>query len=73
MAVLEKKSKPKRTHIIKRGKGWALKKEGNTRATKLYENKKEAIKDAQKDRKNGSDVIIHKSDGTVEKWEKAQN
>jgi len=72
MEVTTKKKSIKRTHIIKRGKGWALKKEGNIRATKLYETKDAAIKDAQKDRKNGSDVVIHKTDGTVEKWEKAK-
>jgi hypothetical protein len=62
-----------RAHIIKRGSGWAIKKEGALRATKIYSSKEEAIKDARKLKSYGLDLIIHKKDGSIEKWEKSNN
>ncbi len=60
-----------RTHIIKRRTGWAIKKEGSLRATKIYDTKEIAIKNAQSERQAGRDVVIHKEDGSIQKWEKA--
>ncbi len=59
-----------RYHITKRGDGWALKKEGNLKATKVYSSREEATKSAQKYRTMGSDVIIHNIDGSIDKWQK---
>ena len=61
-----------RTHIVKRDNGWAVKKEGAQRATKIYDTKDKAITGAQKEKKAGSDLIIHKKDGSIEKWQKAK-
>ena len=58
-----------RVHIISRDDGWAIIKEGNTRATKVYENKDTAIKNARKLIEQGHDVIVHKKDGSIQKWE----
>ena len=64
------KGTSKRVHIISRKDGWAIKKQGASRATKIYQKKETAIKDAQKLRKTGHDVIVHKKDGTIQKWKK---
>ncbi|MES2410273.1 MAG: DUF2188 domain-containing protein [Bacteroidota bacterium] len=66
------KNPPQRTHIVKRDNGWAVKKEGAQRATKIYDTKDKAITGAQKEKKAGSDLIIHKKDGSIEKWQKAK-
>lgn len=62
----------KRIHIIKRGYGWAHKKEGNQKASTIAKSKDEAIKIAAPLKKKGYDIIIHKEDGSIEKWEKAE-
>ena len=61
-----------RVHIISRDDGWAIKKEGNTKATKIFENKDSAIKGAKKLIEQGHDVIVHKKDGSIQKWEKGK-
>lgn len=61
----------KRTHVVKRDSGWAVKKEGSYRATKIYDTKDQAVKGAQKEKLKGSDLVIHKSDGSIQKWEKS--
>ena len=66
------KASSKRVHIISRKDGWAIKKQGASRASRIYQNKETAIKNAQKLRKTGHDVIIHKKDGSIQKWEKPQ-
>ncbi|MEQ9230678.1 MAG: DUF2188 domain-containing protein [Cyclobacteriaceae bacterium] len=62
----------KRTHIIKRGNSWAVKTEGKSKASKVYASKEDALIGAQSMRKNGYDVVVHKSDGTVQKWQKSK-
>lgn len=62
----------KRVHVISRDKGWALKKEGLSRATKIHQSKEAAVNSARKLRRRGHDVIIHKRDGSIERWEKAK-
>jgi hypothetical protein len=59
-----------RYHVTKRGDGWAVKREGSQKASKVHKSKDEATKDAQKFREKGSDIVIHKSDGSIEKWQK---
>ena len=61
---------PKRYHVTKRGEGWAVKREGSQKAAKVHRTKEEAKQDAQKYREKGNDLIIHKEDGTIEKWQK---
>lgn len=61
----------KRVHIISRKQDWAVKREGASRASKIYSNKDMAIKNAEKMRNNGYDIIIHKKDGTVQDWKKS--
>jgi len=60
----------KRAHVIKRDTGWAVKKEGNTKATKIYKTQDDAVKGAQYLRLKGHDVIIHESDGSIRDWQK---
>ncbi len=60
----------KRAHIIKRENGWAVKKEGNSKATKVYKTQGDAVKGAQKLRSNGHDLVIHKKDGSIRDWQK---
>jgi hypothetical protein len=44
---MTKKSRPpKRTHVVKRDSGWAVKKEGAQRATKVYRTKEQAERGA---------------------------
>jgi hypothetical protein len=57
-----------RTHVVKRESGWAIKKEGMKRALKTYKTKEEAIKDAKKTKNDESVLIIHKKDGSIQKW-----
>jgi hypothetical protein len=57
----------KRVHVISRGDSWAVKKEGNLKASKVYPDKETAITGA---RKSGHDVVVHKKDGSIQKWEK---
>jgi hypothetical protein len=61
-----------RVHIIKRESGWAVKKEGDQKASKIHESKEEAREHSRVYREKGHDVIIHKRDGSIEKWEKAR-
>jgi hypothetical protein len=62
------KTKASKTHIIKRESGWAVKKEGSDRASKIYITKEEAIKHASKEAKSGDELIIHKKDGSIQDW-----
>lgn len=62
--------KIKRIHVIKRGDRWAVKKQGNLRATGVFDTKREATVVARTYKKNGYDIIIHNQDGTINKWEK---
>ena len=64
--------KQSRVHIIKRGEGWAVKKEGNQIASRVFKSKTEAVKDSQIYSSRGFDVVVHRADGTIEKWDKAK-
>lgn len=45
---------------------WAIKGEGNIKYTEIFDTQKQAIKRAKEIAKNyGSDVIIHRRDGTI--------
>jgi hypothetical protein len=66
------KSNSERIHIISRKNGWVIKKQGASRATRIYQNKKNAINNARKYLREGHEVIIHNKDGSIQKWEKAE-
>lgn len=61
-----------RLHVISRSSGWAVKKEGTSRAGKVYSNKDAAVKGAKSAATKGHDIIVHKKDGSIQKWEKAK-
>lgn len=65
------KSSSKRVHIISRKDGWAVKKEGALRATKIYKKKDAAMRSTEKLREKGHDVIVHKKDGSIQDWKKS--
>jgi hypothetical protein len=65
-------SKDGRVHVISRNDGWAVKKEGNIRASKVVKTKDEAVTTARRVASQALDVVIHKKDGTIQKWEKAK-
>lgn len=64
-------AKNARVHVISRKGGWAVKKEGSSRATRIYSTKNAAVRDARESSK-GHDVVVHNEDGTIEKWYRAQ-
>lgn len=63
-------SAKKRVHVIKRTDGWVVKKEGAERASRKYDTKQEAVESAKIYYQRGHDIVIHKNDGTIEKWTK---
>lgn len=63
-----KSSSSKRVHVISRRSGWAVKKEGTFRATKVYLRKDSAVKGAKRAALKGSDIVVHKRDGSIQKW-----
>ncbi len=72
MTKTTSKSSSKRAHVISRKDGWAIKKEGASRASKIYQNKDSAVKGSEKLRQKGHDVIVHKKDGTIQDWKKSK-
>jgi len=63
---------PKRVHIIKREEGWAVKKQGAQRASKIYPTKKDAKTGTRELQREGNDIIIHNRDGSIEEWRKGK-
>ncbi|MHA1613435.1 MAG: DUF2188 domain-containing protein [Candidatus Thorarchaeota archaeon] len=57
-----------RVHIIYRGSGWAVKKEGTERAYKILRTQREAEKFAKKNYARGTEIIVHGKDGSIKKW-----
>ena len=58
--------KTKNQHVIPSGKGWAVKGDGNKRATIKTETKSEAIERAKQIAKNKkSELVIHGKDGKI--------
>jgi uncharacterized protein YdaT len=68
------KEQSNRVHVISRENSWAVKVEGAKRASRIYPNKIDAIVRAKelRDSKKLYAVVVHKKDGTVEKWLKAE-
>ncbi len=62
----------KRVHIISRhNEGWAVKKQGASRALKVYSTKDDALLGAFPYLQLGYDLVIHRKDGSVEQYKKA--
>lgn len=63
----------KRVHIISRhNEGWAVKKHGASRALKVYPTKDDALLGAFPYLQLGYDLVIHRRDGSVEQYRKAE-
>jgi NTP pyrophosphatase (non-canonical NTP hydrolase) len=59
-------AKGKNQHVVKHPKGWAVKGEGNSKATKITKTQKEAIEVAEAIARNQhSDTKIHGTDGKI--------
>lgn len=59
-------NKGKNQHVVRHGDGWAVKGEGNSKATKVTETQKEAIEVAENIARNQkSDTKIHGRDGKI--------
>ena len=53
-------------HVVPHGNGWAVKGEGNSRATKVTSTKKEATSIARDiSRNQGTELIVHNRDGRI--------
>ncbi|WP_226584885.1 DUF2188 domain-containing protein [Halobacillus litoralis] len=68
----EKDSRPelmdKGEHVITHEDGWAVKAEDAKQASNVFDNKEEAIDRAKEIAQNkGTQVIVHKKDGTIQK------
>jgi hypothetical protein len=61
----------KRVHVIKRDSGWAVKKQGAERASKIYGTKEAAVKGTEKLKQAGHDIVVHKKDGSIAEWHKS--
>lgn len=56
----------KNQHVVPKGKDWAVKGEGNKRATKIVDTQADAIKIAREIAINKkSEVVIHRPDGKI--------
>ena len=56
----------KNQHVVPSGKDWAVKGEGNDKATKIVDTQAEAIRIAREIAINQkSEVVIHRPDGTI--------
>ncbi|HKJ69260.1 MAG TPA: DUF2188 domain-containing protein [bacterium] len=62
------RSRDDKIHVISKEGRWAVKKEGRSRAYRVLDTKKEAIKTACSitKRKPKWEIVVHKKDGTVE-------
>ncbi|WP_303774219.1 DUF2188 domain-containing protein [Anaerolinea thermophila] len=54
-------------HVVPKGNQWAVKKEGNKRATSIHQRKEKAEKRGREEaKKEHSELIIHRKDGTIQ-------
>ncbi|MCY8989641.1 DUF2188 domain-containing protein [Bacillus atrophaeus] len=64
----------KAEHVIKHKDGWAVKTEDAKRVTEVKDTKQEAISRAKEIAENkGTEVIVHKADGSVQKKMEMEN
>lgn len=52
-------------HVVPHDETWAVKREGNERASSTHDTQKEAIDAARGFAKDGDDIVIHRPDGTI--------
>lgn len=52
-------------HVVPQGDGWAVKREGNERASSTHDTQKTAIEGARTLAKEGDDIVIHRPDGSI--------
>ncbi|MBL7774993.1 MAG: DUF2188 domain-containing protein [Saprospiraceae bacterium] len=53
-------------HVVPHPDGWAIKGEGNSKYTAVYDYQEDAIERAKDIARNyGSDVVIHRQDGSI--------
>jgi hypothetical protein len=52
-------------HVVPHENTWAVKREGNERASSTHETQKDAIEAARELAKERDDIIIHRADGTI--------
>jgi hypothetical protein len=64
-------SSGKKIHVVSRQGGWAVKKEGNAKASKVYRTQDAAVKGARKSSK-GQDIVVHKKDGSIDRWQRSK-
>lgn len=61
--------KNRRIHVISWSGKWRVKKEGRGKASRILVEKEDAVEYAKKlGDEDGYEVVIHKSDGSVEEW-----
>jgi len=65
-------SEPEIFHIIKRERGWSVKREGASRATSIHKTQKQAIERARKlaRRTDDSSIVVHTEDGSIKSHER---
>jgi hypothetical protein len=57
---------PKNQHVVPHPEGWAVKGEGNSRATKVYPRQSDAIDRARDiSQKEHSELLVHGRDGQI--------
>jgi len=53
-------------HVVPRQEGWAVKKSGATRASKVFDTQADAIKYARgQAKKESGELYVHRKDGTI--------
>lgn len=52
-------------HVVPDAQGWAIKREGNDRATSTHSTQKEAIEAARELAKDQDTIVVHRQDGTI--------
>lgn len=56
----------KKYHIISRDRGWAIKKEGSSRAIKIFKDKSDAIRYYIEVIREEFVLYVHKEDGSID-------
>jgi hypothetical protein len=53
-------------HVVPRDGGWAVRKQGSSRVTRVFDTQSEAVGFARRvAKKSSGDVFIHRADGTI--------
>ncbi|MBI3128307.1 MAG: DUF2188 domain-containing protein [Candidatus Tectomicrobia bacterium] len=63
-------SRAARVHVIAHQEGWAIKQEGQSRASKICSTKEAAVRNASQVAVKGQDVVVHKKDGSIQSWKR---